>query len=134
MTTHNWKRCRKKPIEVEYRDAVAGELVATREGELRAREGDYVIRGVQGECYPIGKDIFHQTYDVLERGEVKLLGVDLVDYEIEILREVAGEKPARPWGAAVGAALGVLTAKGYVDHGCITDKGQEALRALDSEE
>jgi len=61
-----WKRCRKKPIVVVFRMAVPGEAVATREGTLVAQEGDYIIRGVQGEEYPIGREIFESTCDVLD--------------------------------------------------------------------
>jgi len=27
---------------------------------------DFIIRGVEGEFYPIKKDIFYKTYDVIE--------------------------------------------------------------------
>jgi len=66
-----WKKCRKKPIVVEFRE-VQGEkeVIETREGTLTAnRDEDFVIRGLRGEIYPIGKDIFHKSYDVLEEGE-----------------------------------------------------------------
>lgn len=62
----DWKRCRKKPITVEFREATPGEKVHTREGTLVAQEGDYIIRGVEGEVYPIGRDIFEKTYEVIE--------------------------------------------------------------------
>lgn len=35
----------------------------TLEGEMHVSEGDYVIKGVQGEFYPCKPDIFKQTYD-----------------------------------------------------------------------
>lgn len=41
-------------------------LVATLEGELAASAGDYVIRGVNGEHYPVKPDVFVKTYDILE--------------------------------------------------------------------
>jgi len=66
-----WKKCRKKPIVVEFRE-VQGEkeMIETREGILTAyRDKDLIIRGLRGEIYPIGKDIFHKSYDVLEEGE-----------------------------------------------------------------
>ena len=53
----------------------------------------------------------------------------LCEDEIEILREVAGEKPASRWGAAVGAALGALRGGGYIAGNTITDKGRAALAA-----
>ena len=52
----------------------------------------------------------------------------LCKYEIEILRECAGEIKPRPWGAAVGAALGVLRGSGYIDAaGVATLKGRGLL-------
>ena len=41
-------------------------LVKTLEGPLHASEGDVIIRGVQGEFYPIKDAIFRETYDLVE--------------------------------------------------------------------
>ena len=48
-----------------YPDTVHGPKlgVDTREGTIYAVPGDYIVRGVQGEFYPVGGDIFHETYD-----------------------------------------------------------------------
>jgi hypothetical protein len=40
--------------------------IRTLEGDLHISEGDYVIRGVQGEFYPCKPDIFEQTYEPVE--------------------------------------------------------------------
>ena len=41
-----------------------GELIIpTLEGTHLAREGDYIIKGVQGEFYPCKSDIFAETYE-----------------------------------------------------------------------
>lgn len=37
--------------------------ISTLEGNMWFWEGDYVIRGVKGECYPCRRDIFEETYD-----------------------------------------------------------------------
>lgn len=37
--------------------------IPTLEGTMTAQEGDYVIRGVQGEFYPCKPDIFEATYE-----------------------------------------------------------------------
>lgn len=37
--------------------------IHTLEGELRAVDGDWIIRGVQGEFYPCKPDIFAATYE-----------------------------------------------------------------------
>ena len=62
-----WKKARKKPIEVEFREVIGNlEIIATLEGELYARKGKhYIMRGVKGELYPIDKGIFEKTYDVI---------------------------------------------------------------------
>jgi hypothetical protein len=40
--------------------------VNTLEGPMRVSLNDWVIRGVQGECYPCKPDIFAATYDPVE--------------------------------------------------------------------
>ena len=37
--------------------------IGTREGELYAYPGDFIIKGVEGEFYPCGGDIFRKTYE-----------------------------------------------------------------------
>lgn len=38
-------------------------IIPTLEGDMVAREGDFIIKGVQGEFYPCKPDIFEQTYE-----------------------------------------------------------------------
>ena len=38
-------------------------LIATLEGVMQAKPGDWIIRGVQGEFYPIKDSIFRETYE-----------------------------------------------------------------------
>jgi hypothetical protein len=75
---NEWKKCRKKPVVVEFREVIPNttrlgremEEIGTREGVLMAYpDKDFIIKGVEGELYPISKEIFHKTYDVLEGGE-----------------------------------------------------------------
>ena len=40
--------------------------IHTLEGEMIARPGDWIIRGVKGEYYPCKPDIFEQTYEPVE--------------------------------------------------------------------
>ena len=42
-------------------------LIATLEGVMQAKPGDYIIRGVQGEFYPCKPEIFEQTYEEVEK-------------------------------------------------------------------
>ena len=41
-------------------------LIRTLEGDMEASPGDYVIKGVQGEFYPIKDAIFRETYEPVE--------------------------------------------------------------------
>ena len=40
--------------------------IATLEGDMIARGGDWIIKGVNGEFYPCKPDIFEQTYEAVE--------------------------------------------------------------------
>ena len=41
-------------------------IIPTLEGDMRVSEGDWVIRGVNGEFYPCKPDIFEKTYEPAE--------------------------------------------------------------------
>lgn len=41
-------------------------VIRTLEGDHRASEGDYIIKGIKGEFYPCKPDIFEATYEVAE--------------------------------------------------------------------
>jgi hypothetical protein len=43
-----------------------GVFIRTLEGVMFARNGDWVIRGVQGEFYPCKPDIFAATYEAVD--------------------------------------------------------------------
>jgi len=78
-----WRKARKKPVVVEFRETEAktlirrkmpegtevwGEIIETLEGNHEAHVGkDFIIKGVKGETYPIKKDIFFETYEVIEQ-------------------------------------------------------------------
>lgn len=38
-------------------------IIPTLEGSMRARIGDWIIKGVAGEFYPCDPDIFAKTYE-----------------------------------------------------------------------
>ncbi len=40
--------------------------IPTREGVMRASEGDWIIKGIKGEFYPCKPDIFDATYEKVE--------------------------------------------------------------------
>jgi len=72
---------RKKPVVVEamqfwintpdgwplgvYKDSTSptGYMIDTLEGSHQVTEGDFIITGVKGECYPCKPDIFELTYE-----------------------------------------------------------------------
>ena len=43
--------------------------ITTLEGEMTAHNGDWIIRGVQGELYPCKPDIFEATYEHIHDGQ-----------------------------------------------------------------
>jgi hypothetical protein len=53
----------------EYEAVVATEglKIFTLEGKHMATIGDYIIKGVKGEFYPCKPDIFHATYEEVEK-------------------------------------------------------------------
>lgn len=71
-----WKRAVKKAVAVDYRGPYTSpEVVETIEGDfevdqeyIREHGGFVIIRGVEGEIYPCGLDIFKDTYRLLGPG------------------------------------------------------------------
>ena len=45
------------------RDSLRSAHIHTLEGVMVADRGDFVVRGVKGEVYPVKPDIFEITYD-----------------------------------------------------------------------
>lgn len=62
-----WKKARKKPIVVEFREVKREQDIVVREGILHIDpKKHYLIKDVDGGIYPILKSIFNKTYEVLE--------------------------------------------------------------------
>jgi hypothetical protein len=62
-----WQPCVKLPITVHVREQRPGEThSSTREGLTPLLPDDLIMRGVQGEEYPIGRELFEQTYRLEE--------------------------------------------------------------------
>ena len=58
-----WTPCVKRPVTVHVRGQRPGEAhVSTREGLTPVKPDDLIMRGVDGEEYPIGRDLFNRTY------------------------------------------------------------------------
>ncbi|MCR4455634.1 hypothetical protein NTB88_21985 [Aeromonas salmonicida] len=84
------KKARKKPVEIEFIQfenmVSVGEIerwtnlqavydygndgkimyIDTPEGVMTANIGDYIVKGVNGEFYPVKPDIFEKTYEVID--------------------------------------------------------------------
>lgn len=56
ITTHN--------VDGRHRGGPDYALINTLEGQMRAENGDYIIKGVKGEVYPCKPDIFDATYEL----------------------------------------------------------------------
>lgn len=42
-------------------------IINTLEGDMTAQIGDFIIKGVQGEFYPVKPDIFAATYEAVNQ-------------------------------------------------------------------
>lgn len=82
------ERFRKRPVEIEAMqllpsnegnvaswcgsaiEHVRGEMptlsITTLEGVMLASMGDWIVKGVKGEFYPVREDIFYATYEKVE--------------------------------------------------------------------
>ena len=63
--THIMK-AKKRPVEIRYCIVRDRCYVQTREGKIVADTADVIIEGVKGEVYPCARDIFHETYDLVD--------------------------------------------------------------------
>lgn len=54
----------KKPIPVRCIQIDETFEVETLEGKMKGQPGDWLVVGVNGEMYPIAKEIFQKTYDL----------------------------------------------------------------------
>lgn len=52
--------------DVKLNTASGSVFIATLEGTMEARMGDWIIQGVKGEVYPCKPDIFEATYEPVE--------------------------------------------------------------------
>lgn len=65
LPSAEWTACTKLPLTVHVRAQRPGEThVSTREGITPIKPDDLIMRGVSGEEYPIGREIFDKTYRI----------------------------------------------------------------------
>ena len=55
----------KKPIPVRCVQIQEAFEVETMEGIMTGKPGDWLMVGIHGEMYPIDRDIFEKTYDLI---------------------------------------------------------------------
>ncbi|SFB89941.1 PGDYG protein [Alkalibacterium subtropicum] len=56
----------KKPITVKAEQTDEHKDIQTLEGTMHANPGDYIITGPGGEQWPVKKEIFEKTYEIIE--------------------------------------------------------------------
>jgi len=56
----------RKPEGITLAGGKIGLNIPTLEGLMQANEGDWIIKGVEGELYPCKPDIFEKTYELME--------------------------------------------------------------------
>ena len=61
----NWINQGKGPADRHAWHNSTDIYINTLEGQMLARCGDYIIKGVQGEFYPCKPDIFLETYELV---------------------------------------------------------------------
>ena len=68
---YNFVRC---TTSTDWEDGEPVLKIQTLEGVMTARLGDYIIKGVDGEFYPVKRSIFLKTYDVIHEEGLDELG------------------------------------------------------------
>ena len=61
-----FQKYRKRPLVIEARRMDRIFTVQTLEGTMTGREGDWLVRGIHGEEYPVAHEIFVKTYEEVE--------------------------------------------------------------------
>lgn len=56
----------KKPIPVEAFQTKKPVDIKTNEGIMHANVGDWILTGIDGEKWPVKKDIFEKTYEKIK--------------------------------------------------------------------
>ena len=54
---------RKKPLFVQATQIGEEFEVVTLEGTMKGKAGDFLVRGITGEIYPVDYHIFRKSYD-----------------------------------------------------------------------
>ena len=63
----DFKRAVKRPIPIRCIQIDEPFEVETMEGPLRGKKGDWLMIGIRGEMYPCDREIFTETYELMEK-------------------------------------------------------------------
>lgn len=58
----DWVDYTKKPVKIQAVKMDMPFRVITREGTMKGKKGDFLIKGIKGEFYPCDAEIFRKTY------------------------------------------------------------------------
>ncbi|MFX3616274.1 MAG: hypothetical protein ACE3JK_01920 [Sporolactobacillus sp.] len=61
------KKYVKKPVVVDAYQTKVEKIIHTLEGDMKASPGDWIVKGINGEQYPVKPDIFEKTYKSLRQ-------------------------------------------------------------------
>ncbi len=61
IPTWLWERLSMDPDR--FNQATGAVVISTLEGEMTAQPGDWIVKGIKGELYPVKPDIFEALYD-----------------------------------------------------------------------
>ena len=62
----------KKPVLIDFEFAAENGEVEALGGKVSYKKGDAIITGVKGEKYPCRRDIFDQTYSIVDEGHADI--------------------------------------------------------------
>ncbi|URI13433.1 hypothetical protein [Ligilactobacillus salivarius] len=57
----------KKNIPIIAYQTEEEKYIKTLEGIMHAQKGDWILTGVEGEQWPVKKEIFEKTYNIIEK-------------------------------------------------------------------
>lgn len=73
-----WRKCKAFVGESWIVKEDSLPLIRTLEGDMEVSDGDFIIKGVNGEFYPCKPDIFQKTYDIIPDAEWKPAPAEVV--------------------------------------------------------
>lgn len=68
LEAYQWALTINENLELGFTGGKSVVVIPTPEGYMICKDGDYIIKGAQGELYPCKPDIFEQTYERVKEG------------------------------------------------------------------